>query len=45
MAGCCDPRGCDQLSATWPAVSDGVADDAGWPLYLARFAALLDSGD
>ena len=25
----------------WQAVSDGVADEAGWPLYLARFAALL----
>ena len=25
----------------WESVSDGVADDAGWPLYLARYAALL----
>ena len=25
----------------WESLSDGVADEAGWPLYLARFAALL----
>jgi hypothetical protein len=26
----------------WPALRDGVNDDQGWPLYLARYAALLD---
>jgi uncharacterized protein YndB with AHSA1/START domain len=25
----------------WPAVSDGVAHDEGWPLYLQRYADLL----
>jgi uncharacterized protein YndB with AHSA1/START domain len=25
----------------WQSVRDGVADDAGWPLYLDRYAALL----
>ena len=25
----------------WEGVRDGVADDAGWPLYLSRYAALL----
>jgi uncharacterized protein YndB with AHSA1/START domain len=26
----------------WPAVSDGVAMDEGWPLYLQRYAALFE---
>ena len=26
----------------WRAVADGVADDAGWLLYLARYAALVE---
>jgi hypothetical protein len=26
----------------WQAVADGVADDAGWLIYLARYAALVD---
>jgi uncharacterized protein YndB with AHSA1/START domain len=26
----------------WQAVADGVADHAGWLLYLARYAALVD---
>lgn len=30
--------------AGWPALSEGVADDEGWPLYLARFAGLLTVG-
>ncbi|WP_222192367.1 SRPBCC family protein [Modestobacter italicus] len=38
-------RNLDRHGEGWPAVSDGVADDAGWPLYLARFAALLTAGD
>jgi uncharacterized protein YndB with AHSA1/START domain len=28
----------------WPAVHEGVDGDEGWPLYLARFAALLPVG-
>src|SRR5437016_4440498 len=28
----------------WQAVSDGVAHDEGWPLYLARYAALFTDG-
>ncbi|HEY3870077.1 MAG TPA: hypothetical protein VGM10_17060 [Actinocrinis sp.] len=28
----------------WQAVADGVANDAGWPLYLARYAALFAEG-
>jgi len=27
----------------WPAVHEGVDSDQGWPLYLARYAALLES--
>ncbi|MGH8861390.1 MAG: SRPBCC family protein [Jatrophihabitantaceae bacterium] len=34
-------RNIDRHGPGWQAVSDGVADDAGWPLYLARFAALF----
>jgi uncharacterized protein YndB with AHSA1/START domain len=32
----------DRHGPGWPAVRDGVADEQGWPLYLARFASLLD---
>jgi uncharacterized protein YndB with AHSA1/START domain len=34
-------RHIDRHGPGWQAVSEGVADDAGWPLYLARYAALL----
>jgi len=34
-------RNIDRHGPGWPAVSQGVADDAGWPLYLARYAALI----
>jgi uncharacterized protein YndB with AHSA1/START domain len=34
-------RNLDRHGPGWQAVADGVADDAGWPLYLVRFAALL----
>jgi uncharacterized protein YndB with AHSA1/START domain len=34
-------RNIDHHGPGWQAVRDGVADDAGWPLYLARYAALL----
>jgi uncharacterized protein YndB with AHSA1/START domain len=35
-------RNIDRHGPGWQAVRDGVADDAGWPLYLARYAALLE---
>ena len=34
-------RNIDRHGDGWQAVRDGVADDAGWPLYLARYAALF----
>jgi uncharacterized protein YndB with AHSA1/START domain len=34
-------RHIDRHGPGWPAVSDGVAHDQGWPLYLQRYAALL----
>ena len=27
----------------WPSVREGVDSDQGWPLYLARYAALLET--
>jgi uncharacterized protein YndB with AHSA1/START domain len=37
-------RNIDRHGPAWPAVADGVAGDAGWPLYLARYAALFTEG-
>lgn len=37
-------RDIDRHGPGWEAVRDGVADDAGWPLYLARYAALFSEG-
>ena len=34
-------RNLDSHGGGWEAVRDGVEGDAGWPLYLARYAALL----
>ena len=34
-------RHLDRHGPGWESVRDGVADDAGWPLYLARYAGLL----
>ena len=34
-------RHIDRHGPGWPAVSDGVSNDQGWPLYLERYAALL----
>jgi uncharacterized protein YndB with AHSA1/START domain len=34
-------RHIDRHGPGWEAVADGVDDEQGWPLYLARFAALL----
>jgi len=35
-------RHLDRHGPGWQAVSEGVEGDDGWPLYLARFAALLE---
>ena len=34
-------RHIDRHGPGWPEVADGVDGDAGWPLYLARYAALV----
>jgi uncharacterized protein YndB with AHSA1/START domain len=34
-------RNFDRHGPEWPAVSDGVAGDRGWPLYFDRYAALF----
>ncbi len=34
-------RHIDRHGPGWPALSDGVGGDAGWPLYLARYADLF----
>lgn len=34
-------RNIDRHGPGWEAVRDGIANDAGWPLYLARYAALF----
>jgi uncharacterized protein YndB with AHSA1/START domain len=36
-------RNIERHGPGWAAVSDGVAGDGGWPLYLARFADLFDA--
>ncbi|MDG4824073.1 SRPBCC family protein [Asanoa sp. WMMD1127] len=35
-------RNLDRHGSGWESVRDGVAHDEGWPLYLKRYAALLD---
>lgn len=35
-------RNIDRHGPGWEAVADGVGHDQGWPLYLARYAALFD---
>jgi len=37
-------RHLDRHGPGWEAVRDGIADDAGWPLYLDRYAALFTTG-
>ena len=37
-------RRIDRHGPGWGAVSEGVEGDEGWPLYLARYAALLTEG-
>ena len=36
-------RNIDRHGPGWPAVAGGVGGDEGWPLYLARYAALFDA--
>jgi uncharacterized protein YndB with AHSA1/START domain len=36
-------RHLDRHGPGWPALRDGVDNDQGWPLYLARFADLLQT--
>ena len=38
-------RNIDRHGPGWQAVRDGVADDAGWSLYLSRYAALFTEGN
>jgi uncharacterized protein YndB with AHSA1/START domain len=38
-------RDIDRHGPGWQSVSDGVAGDGGWPLYLDRYAALLTPND
>ena len=35
-------RNLDRHGPGWQSVADGVGDDRGWPLYLARYAALFE---
>ena len=37
-------RNIDRHGPGWQAVADGVADEQGWPLYLARYVSLLAEG-
>jgi uncharacterized protein YndB with AHSA1/START domain len=37
-------RNIERHGPGWQAVAEGVGDDAGWPLYLDRYAALLTEG-
>jgi uncharacterized protein YndB with AHSA1/START domain len=34
-------RNLDRHGPGWQAIADGVADEAGWPLYLARYVEVL----
>lgn len=36
-------RHLDRHGPSWPSVRDGVDGPAGWPLYLARYSALLST--
>jgi uncharacterized protein YndB with AHSA1/START domain len=37
-------RNIDRHGAGWETVADGVGNDEGWPLYLARYSALFGEG-
>jgi hypothetical protein len=34
-------RNIDRHGSGWQAISQGVSDEAGWPLYLSRYASLF----
>ena len=34
-------RNIDRHGSGWQTISEGVSDEAGWPLYLSRYASLL----
>lgn len=36
-------RNLDRHGPGWPALRDGVADQQGWPLYLARYSDLMEA--
>lgn len=38
-------RHLDRHGPGWGSVADGVDGDAGWPLYLGRYADLMSGGD
>jgi hypothetical protein len=38
-------RHLDRHGPGWESVADGVDGDAGWPLYLNRYAQLFTGGD
>jgi uncharacterized protein YndB with AHSA1/START domain len=38
-------RNIDRHGPGWEVVADGVGHDQGWPLYLARYAALFGQGN
>ena len=38
-------RNIERHGPGWQAVADGVGGDAGWPLYLTRYAALFTEGN
>ena len=38
-------RNLERHGSGWETVVDGVGGDEGWPLYLARYAALLVEGN
>ena len=37
-------RHIDRHGTGWESISEGVEDDEGWPLYLARYSALFTEG-
>ena len=38
-------RHLDRHGPGWQGIADGVDGEDGWPLYLARYAALVGAGD
>jgi hypothetical protein len=38
-------RHIDRHGPGWQSLADGIAGDQGWPLYLARYSALIGEGN